>query len=245
MVVTNKKVQNQHWIWLATPPPPHEPIRKHYGNFDCYTRQPVFNLWATDCHLRSNNATAFTCYTFPWWTWMGHYVGDTWQMHTKFQSETPKGKWSLETSRSRWEDAIKINLKGTGCKYVAWIYVVHDTDQWRALVSTVMHFLVPQNGTNFLIGWETLRNWSMTSLHTLTFHKTGTQHAQPINLVTSQHFQCPVCIITAQTNRWTSRQSSLAQRYRAWLTRQSSGLSRVYSAFPREWYNGNRPNVAV
>jgi hypothetical protein len=37
---------------------------------------------------------------------------------------------------------------GGGCG--DWMERVQDTDRWRALVSTVMNFQVPQNAGNFL-----------------------------------------------------------------------------------------------
>jgi len=36
----------------------------------------------------------------------------------------PEGKRPLGRYRGRREDSIKINLKGTGCKTMDWIYVV-------------------------------------------------------------------------------------------------------------------------
>lgn len=41
----------------------------------------------------------------------------------------------------RREDSITVNLKGTVCDGVKWIELAHDTDQWRALVITVMKIL--------------------------------------------------------------------------------------------------------
>ena len=53
------------------------------------------------------------------------------------------GKRPLWGPKRRWEDNIKIHLQevGRGC----WdgMELAEDRDRWRALVSTVMNFLVP------------------------------------------------------------------------------------------------------
>jgi hypothetical protein len=36
-----------------------------------------------------------------------------------------------------------MDLREIGWVDVNWIYLSHDTDQWRALVNTVMNLLVP------------------------------------------------------------------------------------------------------
>jgi hypothetical protein len=54
-----------------------------------------------------------------------------------------EGKRQLGRPRRRWEDNIKIDLKATAYEDVERIYLLPDTDQWRALVNTVMNLLVP------------------------------------------------------------------------------------------------------
>jgi hypothetical protein len=62
----------------------------------------------------------------------------------------PEGKRPLGRSRHGWEDNNKIDLKETGCGGTAWIHLVQDKDQRRALVNTVMNLRVPQNVGEFL-----------------------------------------------------------------------------------------------
>jgi hypothetical protein len=55
----------------------------------------------------------------------------------------PEGKRPLGRPRRRWVDNIKIDLKEIGWDDMDWIDLAQDMDQWRALVNTVMKFLVP------------------------------------------------------------------------------------------------------
>jgi transposase len=54
-----------------------------------------------------------------------------------------EGKRPLGRPRCRWVDNIKIDLREIRLDGVAWIYLAHDMDQWRALVNTVMNLRVP------------------------------------------------------------------------------------------------------
>jgi hypothetical protein len=47
----------------------------------------------------------------------------------------PEGKIPLGKPRSRRDDNIKINLKGTGWEGVDRIHVAQERDRWRALVN--------------------------------------------------------------------------------------------------------------
>ena len=67
----------------------------------------------------------------------------------------PEGKRSLGRPRRRWEDNIKMDLDELGRGCGDWMELVQDRDRWRALVSTVMNFRVPQNAGNFLISYKT------------------------------------------------------------------------------------------
>jgi hypothetical protein len=55
----------------------------------------------------------------------------------------PDGTRSLRRPRRRWEDNIKMDLRGIGWGGMDWIDLAQDRDQWRALVNTVMNLRVP------------------------------------------------------------------------------------------------------
>jgi hypothetical protein len=60
----------------------------------------------------------------------------------------PGGKIPLGTSRRRWEDGIKMDLReiGWGGGRLEWIHLAQDRDHWRAFVNAVMNLrvLVPR-----------------------------------------------------------------------------------------------------
>jgi hypothetical protein len=55
----------------------------------------------------------------------------------KILVEKPEGKRPLGRPRRRWED-IRMNFIEIGWKVVDWTHLTQNSDQWRALVSTVM-----------------------------------------------------------------------------------------------------------
>jgi hypothetical protein len=65
---------------------------------------------------------------------------------------TPEGKRPLGRPRRRWVDNIKIDLREIGWDGVDWIDLAQDSDQWRALVNTVMNLRVPFIAGKFLGG---------------------------------------------------------------------------------------------
>ena len=66
-----------------------------------------------------------------------------------------EGKRPFGRTRRRWEDNIKIDLQEVreGCG--DWMELAQDRDRWRALLSAVMIFQVPQNAGNFLTSCRT------------------------------------------------------------------------------------------
>jgi hypothetical protein len=53
----------------------------------------------------------------------------------------PEGKRPLGRHSRRWEDNIKMDLRGVGGG--DWIELAQDRDRWRALMSTVKNLRVP------------------------------------------------------------------------------------------------------
>jgi hypothetical protein len=54
-----------------------------------------------------------------------------------------EGKRQLGRPRRRWEDNIKMEIRGRGIDGVNWIQLAQDRDQWQAFVNTVMNLRVP------------------------------------------------------------------------------------------------------
>jgi hypothetical protein len=52
------------------------------------------------------------------------------EIHTTYFVEIPEGKSPLGKTRRRWEDTLKIDLKGYGSQSVNWIYFVHYRNHW-------------------------------------------------------------------------------------------------------------------
>ena len=53
----------------------------------------------------------------------------------------PEGRRSLERSRRRWKDNIKINLREWD-GVMDWIYLAQDRDRWRTVVNAVINLRV-------------------------------------------------------------------------------------------------------
>jgi hypothetical protein len=58
-------------------------------------------------------------------------------------SKKPKGKRALGRPRRSWEDNSKMDLREIGWNSMDWTDLVHDKDQWKGLVNTVMNFRIP------------------------------------------------------------------------------------------------------
>jgi hypothetical protein len=54
----------------------------------------------------------------------------------------PEGKRPIGRPRSRWVNKIKMELREIGWNGVKWIDMAQGTDQWRALVNTVLNLRV-------------------------------------------------------------------------------------------------------
>jgi hypothetical protein len=75
--------------------------------------------------------------------WAG-YIAQIWEKRNAYRMVgKPEGKRPLERPRCRWVDNIKLDLRGIEWDGMDWIDVAQDRDQWRALVNTVVNFLVP------------------------------------------------------------------------------------------------------
>jgi hypothetical protein len=76
--------------------------------------------------------------------WAGHVarMGEGRGVHRVLVGK-PEGKRPLGRPRRRWENNIKRDLQEVGGGCGDWMEQAQDRDRWRALVSTVMNFLVP------------------------------------------------------------------------------------------------------
>jgi hypothetical protein len=54
-----------------------------------------------------------------------------------------EGKRLLEISMHIWKDKIRIDFREIGWECVDWMHPARDSDQRRALVTTIMNFRVP------------------------------------------------------------------------------------------------------
>jgi hypothetical protein len=55
----------------------------------------------------------------------------------------PEGKRPLGTSKHRWGNNIKMDLKEIGWESVEWLHLAQDRHRWQVLVKTVWNLLVP------------------------------------------------------------------------------------------------------
>jgi hypothetical protein len=54
-----------------------------------------------------------------------------------------EGKRPIGRPRRRWEDNIKLDLRGIKWGAKDWIDLAQNRDQWRAIVNTAMNLRVP------------------------------------------------------------------------------------------------------
>jgi len=88
--------------------------------------------------------------------WAGHVarMGEGRGVHRVLVGK-PEGRIPLGRPRRRWEDNIKTDVQEVGGGCADWMELAQNRERWRALVSTVMNFRVPQNAENFLTSCRT------------------------------------------------------------------------------------------
>jgi hypothetical protein len=71
--------------------------------------------------------------------WAGHVarVGETRDAYRILVGK-PEGKRPLGRPTCKWVDNIKMDLRESGWGDIDWIDLAQDSEQWRALVNTVM-----------------------------------------------------------------------------------------------------------
>jgi hypothetical protein len=67
-----------------------------------------------------------------------------------------EGRRPLGSSRRRWEDNIKMDLRDIVLVRVHRIHLAQDTYHWRGVVSTEMKLGVSAKGGKFFTNWATL-----------------------------------------------------------------------------------------
>jgi hypothetical protein len=76
--------------------------------------------------------------------WVGHVAGMGERRNAyRVLVRKPEGQRPLRRHRRKWEDNIKMDLKGIGWDGVDWIDLTQDRDQWRDLMNTGMNLRVP------------------------------------------------------------------------------------------------------
>jgi hypothetical protein len=70
-------------------------------------------------------------------------VWHAWERNAyRFLMGKTEGKRPLERPRRRWENGIRMDLRGIRWGSVDWIQLAQDRDRWRAVVSAVMNLRV-------------------------------------------------------------------------------------------------------
>ena len=61
----------------------------------------------------------------------------------KIWTGTPAGKRPLGRLRHRWEENIRMDLKGICINMRNWVDSAQDVDYWRALVNAALNLWIP------------------------------------------------------------------------------------------------------
>ena len=78
--------------------------------------------------------------------WAGHVARmEESRGASKILTGTPTGKRPLGMSRHRWEDNIRMDLKGICINARNWVDLAQDRDYWRGIVNTVLNTPVSKN----------------------------------------------------------------------------------------------------
>jgi hypothetical protein len=83
------------------------------------------------------------------WTWYAAHMGEKHILVYSVLMGKSEGKRLLGSPTHRWEDNIKINLRGIQWGCLDWIHLALDRDQWIALVNTVMNLRLLQKFGQF------------------------------------------------------------------------------------------------
>ena len=62
----------------------------------------------------------------------------------KILTNKPTGKRTLGKPRRRWEDTVRLDLKGIGVGARKWVDSTQDRDNWRVLVAATLKIRVSQ-----------------------------------------------------------------------------------------------------
>ena len=72
--------------------------------------------------------------------WAGHVARmEVSRSAFKILTGTPTGNIPLGRPRHRWEDNIRMDLKGITINTRNWVYLAQDRDYWKALVNAALN----------------------------------------------------------------------------------------------------------
>ena len=128
----------------------------------------------------------------------------------------PEGMRPLGRPRRRWVDNIRMDLQEVGCRYMEWIGLAQDRDEWRTLVSAVMNLRVPWNAGDFL-----------TSCNPVSFSRRTLRHG-----VSKLVLGAFVAVYTDYVIKPVTKPAAIPQTYaRPWNTQQAGKKLTVTLSF--------------